>query len=281
MSPFSGFLAQGGSRLLSLTNVYSNNKMPEAKNLSTAWASVGDSLQTVWIIGIRRIKNLKSRLHVLKYSLEYLDFQKCRLTLGHHHHCFTSCKSHSCFFFFPLANRTCSGAEFTCVNNQPPQRKCIPHDWVCDGDADCADALDEHQNCTRRSCGINEFTCSNGLCIRSSYRLEQLSHSQYPKLNEIILSGSLSSSFAAYLWNLGAIDATTVGTAVMSRAAPTRHASSTSSPARTAAAYPTTLSVMATMTVVMSPMSWSTCAAHQHPPALLGSSDVTMDTVSL
>lgn len=99
MSPFSGFLAQGGSRLLSLTNVYSNNKMPEAKNLSTAWASVGDSLQTVWIIGIRRIKNLKSRLHVLKYSLEYLDFQKCRLTLGHHHHYFTSCKSHSCFFF--------------------------------------------------------------------------------------------------------------------------------------------------------------------------------------
>lgn len=32
MSPFSGFLAQGGSRLLSLTNVYSNNKMPEGKN---------------------------------------------------------------------------------------------------------------------------------------------------------------------------------------------------------------------------------------------------------
>lgn len=73
----------------------------------------------------------------------------------------------------PPANRTCSNAEFTCVNNQPPQRKCIPRDWVCDGDADCADALDEHQNCTRRSCGINEFTCSNGLCIRSSYRLDQ------------------------------------------------------------------------------------------------------------
>lgn len=29
MSPFSGFLAQAGSRPLSLTNVYSNNKMPE------------------------------------------------------------------------------------------------------------------------------------------------------------------------------------------------------------------------------------------------------------
>ncbi|KAA8588167.1 hypothetical protein FQN60_001361 [Etheostoma spectabile] len=70
-------------------------------------------------------------------------------------------------------NRTCSSAEFTCVNNQPPQRKCIPRDWVCDGDADCADALDEHQNCSRRSCGINEFTCSNGLCIRSSYRCDR------------------------------------------------------------------------------------------------------------
>lgn len=63
------------------------------KNFSTAWASVGDSLQTVWINGIRWIKNLKARLHVLKYSLEYLDRQKCRLTLGHHHHYFTSCKS--------------------------------------------------------------------------------------------------------------------------------------------------------------------------------------------
>lgn len=36
MSTFSDFLAQGGSRLLSLTNVYSNNKMPEAKNFSIA-----------------------------------------------------------------------------------------------------------------------------------------------------------------------------------------------------------------------------------------------------
>lgn len=42
---FSGFLAQGGSGLLCLTNVCSNNKMPEAKDFDTAWASVGDSLQ--------------------------------------------------------------------------------------------------------------------------------------------------------------------------------------------------------------------------------------------
>lgn len=49
-------------------------------------------------------------------------------------------------------------------------RRCIPRAWVCDGDADCSDAYDEHQNCTRRSCSANEFTCNNGLCIRNSYR---------------------------------------------------------------------------------------------------------------
>lgn len=71
---------------------------------------------------------------------------------------------------FPSANRNCTAAEFMCANNQPPLRRCIPRAWVCDGDADCSDALDEHQNCTRRSCTENEFTCSNGLCIRNTYR---------------------------------------------------------------------------------------------------------------
>lgn len=69
-----------------------------------------------------------------------------------------------------LANRSCTATEFTCANNRPPLRRCIPRAWVCDGDADCSDALDEHQNCTRRSCTENEFTCNNGLCIRSAYR---------------------------------------------------------------------------------------------------------------
>lgn len=74
-------------------------------------------------------------------------------------------------FFFPIvANHSCSASEFTCVNNAPPLRRCIPRAWVCDGDADCSDAYDEHQNCTRRPCLENEFTCSNGLCIRNTYR---------------------------------------------------------------------------------------------------------------
>ncbi|XP_021582708.2 low-density lipoprotein receptor-related protein 2 isoform X1 [Ictidomys tridecemlineatus] len=69
--------------------------------------------------------------------------------------------------------QNCSSSEFFCVNSRPPARKCIPQSWVCDGDADCADAFDEHQNCTRRSCSGDEFTCSNGLCIRSTYRCDR------------------------------------------------------------------------------------------------------------
>uniref|UniRef100_A0A8C0ZVU4 EGF-like domain-containing protein n=1 Tax=Castor canadensis TaxID=51338 RepID=A0A8C0ZVU4_CASCN len=58
--------------------------------------------------------------------------------------------------------------EFKCDSG-----RCIPRTWICDGEADCADALDEHQNCTRRSCSEGEFTCSNGLCIRQSFRCDR------------------------------------------------------------------------------------------------------------
>ncbi len=66
MSLFSGFLAQGGSRLLRLTDVCSNNKMPEAKDFSTALASVGDSTLDNVDQSHSLPKNLKSWLHVLK-----------------------------------------------------------------------------------------------------------------------------------------------------------------------------------------------------------------------
>lgn len=84
-----------------------------------------------------------------------------------HTHSVTWCVSEHAFL---SANRNCTAAEFTCANNRPPLRRCIPRSWICDGDADCSDAFDEHQNCTRRSCTENEFTCSNGLCIRNTYR---------------------------------------------------------------------------------------------------------------
>uniref|UniRef100_A0A8C5RBH8 EGF-like domain-containing protein n=1 Tax=Leptobrachium leishanense TaxID=445787 RepID=A0A8C5RBH8_9ANUR len=67
---------------------------------------------------------------------------------------------------FLLANRSCAPTEFTCINNRPPDRRCIPQSWVCDGDSDCSDAYDEHQNCTRASC---QFTCQNGRCIPKVY----------------------------------------------------------------------------------------------------------------
>uniref|UniRef100_A0A8C5B335 Low-density lipoprotein receptor-related protein 2 n=1 Tax=Gadus morhua TaxID=8049 RepID=A0A8C5B335_GADMO len=68
--------------------------------------------------------------------------------------------------------RTCSPEQFRCDDGRCI-RPCVPRDWVCDGEADCSDALDEHQNCTRRDCGEDEFGCTNGLCIRSSYRSDR------------------------------------------------------------------------------------------------------------
>lgn len=66
--------------------------------------------------------------------------------------------------------QNCSSTQFTCVNSRPPNRRCIPQYWVCDGDADCSDALDELQNCTMRTCSAGEFSCANGRCVRQSFR---------------------------------------------------------------------------------------------------------------
>lgn len=96
----------------------------------------------------------------------------------------------------------------------------------------------------------------------------------------LIQCPSVISSFVTCCLKLDVIDVTTVVMAVTSRAAPTRRASSTSSPVRMADVCPVILYVMGTMTAETSLMNWSTCATRQHPHALLESSDVTMDTVS-
>ncbi|KAL0271000.1 UNVERIFIED_CONTAM: hypothetical protein PYX00_008246 [Menopon gallinae] len=57
--------------------------------------------------------------------------------------------------------------DFTCRN-----LRCIPKAWVCDGDDDCLDNSDEEQNCTKPTCGVNEFQCSSGKCIPSTFKCD-------------------------------------------------------------------------------------------------------------
>lgn len=70
----------------------------------------------------------------------------------------------------PAGQRTCSSNQFTCPTWLPGHPRCIPSSFVCDGEKDCANAADELQNCRNRSCHMNEFACSNGLCILIPYQ---------------------------------------------------------------------------------------------------------------
>ncbi|KAJ8974813.1 hypothetical protein NQ317_010540 [Molorchus minor] len=49
--------------------------------------------------------------------------------------------------------------------------RCIPLTWVCDGEDDCPDSLDEHavQGCVSDSCGEDQFRCNDGKCIHKLY----------------------------------------------------------------------------------------------------------------
>jgi len=42
---------------------------------------------------------------------------------------------------------------------------------MCDGEFDCGigDNSDEPENCTSRTCGIDEMRCKNGSCIHSAW----------------------------------------------------------------------------------------------------------------
>ncbi|XP_077997838.1 low-density lipoprotein receptor-related protein 2-like [Glandiceps talaboti] len=68
-------------------------------------------------------------------------------------------------------DRSCPSDYFTCPVALVNRRRCIPLLWVCDGDADCGEAADE-VNCTRGECGVGEFTCDNGLCIKEEYKCD-------------------------------------------------------------------------------------------------------------
>uniref|UniRef100_A0A7N8XVY7 Low-density lipoprotein receptor-related protein 2 n=1 Tax=Mastacembelus armatus TaxID=205130 RepID=A0A7N8XVY7_9TELE len=77
-------------------------------------------------------------------------------------------------FNFHPCQRTCSSNQFTCPIWYPGHPRCVPLSFVCDGEKDCANAADELQNCPNRTCHMNEFACSNGLCIILPYRCDRV-----------------------------------------------------------------------------------------------------------
>lgn len=48
------------------------------------------------------------------------------------------------YFFVPF-HYACELYEFGCIDDG----RCIPANWICDGEDDCFDGSDETQNCTR------------------------------------------------------------------------------------------------------------------------------------
>uniref|UniRef100_A0AAQ5Z5D7 Low-density lipoprotein receptor-related protein 2 n=1 Tax=Amphiprion ocellaris TaxID=80972 RepID=A0AAQ5Z5D7_AMPOC len=70
--------------------------------------------------------------------------------------------------------RTCSSNQFTCPTWYPGHPRCVPSSFVCDGEKDCANAADELQNCPNRTCHMNEFACTNGLCIFLPYHCDRV-----------------------------------------------------------------------------------------------------------
>jgi len=57
----------------------------------------------------------------------------------------------------------CLPSEFSCNDNEA--LRCIPREWVCDGDNDCDSGIDEKANLTFCH-NLTEFQCQiNGRCI--------------------------------------------------------------------------------------------------------------------
>ncbi|XP_041319302.1 basement membrane-specific heparan sulfate proteoglycan core protein isoform X8 [Pyrgilauda ruficollis] len=63
--------------------------------------------------------------------------------------------------------RGCQGGEAACRDG-----RCVPRDYLCDGERDCPDGSDEDACGTPSPCEPNEFKCANGHCALKLWRCD-------------------------------------------------------------------------------------------------------------